>query len=106
MKITAKNYKAAPKKIFMVQFNMGGFLHDKVYILAKKAGYGDEFYYYNRSGNISVDVKINKPIYLDKLNKGNVWQYVTESEEKAGLFLLGAKTVFDFMDDTWLKYYR
>ena len=104
-KITLKNWDKAPKKIYCVQFNIGGLLHDKVYVLYKKEGLMNG-HYFCLGGNISCDVKDNKGITMDSVNRGNVWQYITEDEEKAKLFLLGAKSTLHFMNNQWLKYYE
>lgn len=91
--------KTLPNKIYMIQWNMGGFIHDKVYELELSK---DRIYptYWDKSGNFGGITKRDLRGYLDKrvdTRNGGCYQFYTSSLDTARAVLLGAKTTKEFL---------
>lgn len=89
--------KKLPSKIYMVQWNMGGFIHDKVYILTLDE---DGESYYDKSGNFGGATPEDLKRYLNKevdVRNSGCYQFYTSSLDIARAVLLGAKTTKEFL---------
>lgn len=113
--ISLEKFESAPKVIYMVQINLGGLVHDKVYELRLKYADKKEIEYWDRSGNIwfsfgtsNYNSRLKRKIVtLNEIYKSyGLWQFITDDKEKAKLFHKGAIASLEFMNDTWLKYYN
>lgn len=96
-------HKRGHKRLYAVVINLGGFVHNKVYVLNRTkhgsmeypgywAAYGDQGFF--------VDQRPMK-LGLNKLSK-NYIIYLAKEKHDADLFLLGAMTAKNFMKE-WLN---
>lgn len=89
--------KKIPDKIYMVQWNLGGFLHHKIYTLTC-----DRYkpHYYDKSGDVGGVTEEELKRYLDKevdVRNLGCYRFYASSLETARLVLLGAKTTKEFL---------
>ena len=107
--INRKNYRQAPKVLYKVIINMGGLAHKKIY----KCDQCEEGnIWVSKNGEEDIRLRVNqydygcKSIPLNKvIKKDGYWNFISDSEETAQTFALGAHSVLAFMNDMWFCHY-